>query len=120
MAAISSANVSVIQAYEFGSRTGKSHGLRQILAITLSAQGGTAGDIPASALGLKQITNVQSLGAILSGNPRYVGVGVSALGSDSNYIYPVDLTQATDANRATPANITGTLYVMVEGIPAAA
>lgn len=118
MSAITTAEVTTLQAYEFGNRTNKSQGLRVLAAIVLSSQGATAGDIPASVFGLKQITSVFCYGSTISSNPRATIFQVASIGSDDNYIYPIALTQATDANRADPANLSGTFYVAVEGIPA--
>ena len=122
MAAITSANVQVLETTDVISKALKSFGVRRKLAITLAAQGGTAGDIPASALGLKQITSTRTYAAYIGsawvGNaPTFIGNSTSTLLQDGNYIFPVDLTQATDASRANPANITGVLDVEVEGIP---
>jgi hypothetical protein len=119
MAAITSANVTIHSAYEIGDRTGKSKGIRMTCSVVLTAQGAAAGDLPASAFGLKQITAAECLGSLVGGNPRGQVIGVSALGADGNYIYPLSIINATDANRATPADFTGTLFIMLEGIPAA-
>ena len=116
MAAITSSNVTITDQYEIGTRTGKGRGTRIMASVVLTAQGATAGDIPASAFGLKQITNAYAMGSLISAAPKGVIIGISALGSDANYIYPVSLIQATDADRANPANLTGTIFVCVEGI----
>lgn len=118
MAAITSANVVISNQYEFGSRSSKFIEYRMIATITLAAQGGTAGDIPASAFGLKQITNVRDIACTIGGNPRHCPMQIANFGLDGNYIYPLDPTQATDASRTTPANITGTVVVEISGIPA--
>lgn len=117
MAAITSANVVFLQQpYEFGSRSNKYIEHRMVAQITLTAQGGTAGDIPASAFGLKQITNVRDIAALIGGSPRHCPMQIANIGLDNNYIYPLDPTQATDASRTTPANITGVITVEIAGI----
>lgn len=117
MAAITSANVVVLQPpYEHGSRHGKLVETRMVVQITLAAQGGTAGDIPASAFGLKQITSVRDMAATIGGNPRHCPLQIANYGQNNNYIYPLDPTQATDATRTTPANITGTVVAEIGGI----
>lgn len=120
MAAITSANVVIHQTYEVGTRSGKQLGVGVLATITLAAQGATAGDIPPSVFGLKQFLFVQPLSATISAVKRWVPFGLANFGLDDNYIFPVDLMQATDANRGIPANLTGTFTVYVEGIPASA
>lgn len=119
MAAITSANVVIHDTYEIGTRQGKFRAQAVYATITLAAQGGTAGDIPASVFGLKQITYARNLAATIAAAQREVGFQIANYGVDANYIYPVDPAQATDASRGLPSNITGTCTVYLEGIPAA-
>lgn len=114
MAAITSSNVTLIRTFQNVDRAGCVREKVSDLAITLSAQGGTAGDIPASALGFAVIYAAQALSATISST--MVGA-VVCTAQDGSEIFPVDLTQATDANRANRANLTGTLYVRVFGTP---
>jgi len=118
MAAITSANVTIHDSYEIGSRQGKFRAKRLQATVALTAQGAAAGDIPASAFGLSQITNAYAMGSLISSVRKGATIGISALGVDDNYIYPVSLIQGTDANRADAANLTGDLFVCIEGIPA--
>lgn len=120
MAAITSANVVTHDSYEVGSRSGKFRGIGVLATITLAAQGATAGDIPASVFGLKQITYVNSVAAVIGAAPRYAPVAIANFGANDNYIFPIDVNQATDASRFLPANITGTITLYIEGIPASA
>ena len=114
MAAITSSNVTLVRSWERADLAGWAREKVSDLAITLSAQGGTAGDIPASALGFAKIYCAVCLSANISST--MVG-GLVCVAPDGSEIFPVDLTQATDANRAKRANITGTLYVRVTGTP---
>ena len=118
MAAITASNVTILNEYEIGSKFGKSQGKRINAKITLDTQGATDGDIPASVFGLKAITNAVCYSAYIG--TAWVGcvVGVRSPGSDSNSIFPISVINATDANRANPANITGDIYCIIEGIPA--
>lgn len=118
MAAITSANVAILQGYEVGTRSGKFLAYGMVAAITLTAQGATAGDIPASVFGLKQITHVREISGVIGGNPRHIPMQIANYGQDNNYIYPLNVLEAVDANRGTPANITGVVTVYLEGIPA--
>jgi hypothetical protein len=118
MAAITPSNVTVLDAGDSASKQSKSRGIRRRVAVALTAQGGTAGDLPASAFRLKQITEVNFNGFFDGTNWRAgVQVGIANAGTDNNSVFPADLLQATDASRGNPANLTGTLYLTIEGIP---
>jgi hypothetical protein len=112
MAAITASNVVDIESYDVGTRSGKLVALVRRVAITLSSQGGTAGDIPASVLGFGEIFSAQAQVLDVSGTPKGALVMVAKDGSE---LIPIDLNQATDANRTARANITGVLYVTVTG-----
>lgn len=113
MSAITSSNVEYLRGWFVGDGSGKHVQVKKHLAITLSSQGGTTGDIPASALGLSRIDeiNVQCLDA--SGTITIPHVGVAKDGSE---LLPINLNQSTDASRSTRANLTGILYCWVTGI----
>lgn len=115
MAAITSANVTKVHAYEEGARDGTFVEVVKDLIIALSSQGGTAGDIPASALGFAKIYSAVGMAFDDATNVRGAWVGVATDGSE---IFPIDATQATDANRTLRANLTGSLYVRVTGTQA--
>jgi hypothetical protein len=112
MAAITSANVTVERQWTTTDGTGGVVEVTKDLAIALTAQGATIGDIPASALGLSKIYSVQVHGANLGGIVKAAGMSRAYDGSE---LVPFDLLQATDANRGDRANITGTVYVRVSG-----
>lgn len=115
MAAITSANVTKVRKWEIKDAGGATVEVVADLVIALSAQGGTAGDIPASALGFNKIYSVVAQAAVISATLVGAVVCKDQTGTE---IFPVDVTQATDANRANRANLTGDLYVRVTGSPA--
>jgi hypothetical protein len=112
MAAITASNVTLLRSWEVASKSGARAEISKDLAIVLSAQGATAADIPASALGLSKIYSAVGLAFDDATNVRGAWVGVATDGSE---IFPIDAVQATDANRTLRANLTGTLYVRVTG-----
>lgn len=112
MAAITASNVTLLRAWEQAAKGGDRAEIVKDLKIVLSAQGGTAGDIPASALGFSKLYSVQAQSIVQSAVTRGVIVGLAIDGSE---IFPVDMGQATDANRSLRANTTGDLYVRVTG-----
>ena len=112
MAAITSANVTVIKGWDEGDRTMKWTDSLRRLKIVLAAQGGTVGDIPAAALGLAEIYGVSEATLDVGGTPKATLVFTALNGSE---LITADLTQATDATRADRANLTGNLYVTVRG-----
>jgi hypothetical protein len=113
MAAITSSNVTVIHAYRLGDIGNKYQGVLKRLAIVLSAQGGTAADIPASVLGFSRMDSVSAAVLDVSGTPKGAWVGLS---TDGLEIITFNANQAADANRTARADITGTLYVTVIGL----
>lgn len=116
MAAITSTNVVVTRAWDEGDRGGKVIQSVKQLIITLSAQGGTAADIPASALGFAEVYECYAYGLNVSGTMKGA---LTAIAIDGSEIFPIDVNQATDANRTLRANVTGDLYVTVKGRSAA-
>lgn len=117
--AVTSSDVTILQSYDIGTRTGKSVGQRIYASVVITTDGASADDIPASAFGLKQITYVQCYGALISSAAAAGVFFVADVGTDDNYIYPVNLEQATDADRNNPADVSGTYNLLIEGIPAA-
>lgn len=115
MAAITSANVTLVRSWAVPDIAGAQREVCKDLAIVLSAQGGTAADIPASALGFALMHSCAPQELDVSGTPKGSTVFVSKDGSE---LVPFDVNQATDANRTGRANITGTLYIRVTGHPA--
>lgn len=112
MAAITTSNVTVLSAARIGDIGNKYIMVMKRLKITLSAQGGTAADIPASVLGFTLIYGAYPALLDVSGTPKSATVGVSTNGLE---LITFDANQATDANRTARANVTGDLYVTVLG-----
>jgi hypothetical protein len=112
MAAITSSNVTLISSWEVRSYGGFFETVR-IVDIALTAQGGTANDIPASALGYRSINWAMPIRALDgSSNLRHVPILLEA---DGEGLLTVDIEASTDADRANPANWTGTVRVMLAG-----
>lgn len=114
MAAITSSNVTALDSsgYSVGTASGKLIEYRQRFSIALTAQGGTAGDIPASVLGFQRIRSVRLLYFLTGGSANAnVGVTISS-DADNNSILTFTSTDASTA----AANVTGTLAVEVWGI----
>lgn len=101
--------------WEEGDKYGKRVRIRRNLTITLATQGGATNLIPATALGLAA-GQCQSALCVL-----FVDGGAQKravwLFTDGTNIYVGDPTQATDANRAIPADVTGTLTLEIAGFP---
>ncbi len=106
----------VSRQWEEGDRFGKRQRVVKRLSLSLSSQGGTSNNIPATALGFVAGT-LEKADCILftdgSSNKRVV-----VCFTDGTYLYVSDPTQATDANRGLPSDVTGTLVVEVSGQPA--
>lgn len=112
MAAITSSNVTLISQWEVAAKGGFNETIR-IVDIALTAQGGTADDIPASVLGYSVINWAISLRA-LDGSSALHHIPV-LLEADSAGLLTVDVENATDNARSDPANFTGTVRVMLAG-----
>jgi hypothetical protein len=112
MAAITSANVVVVKSWEDGDRSSKWTSSVRRLKITLAAQGATIGDIPAAALGFREIYDAYAATLMVANVPKGVIVCVDLLGTE---LVTVDINQATDATRGDRANVTGVLFVTVRG-----
>ena len=114
MAAITASAVTALDSsgYSVGTASGKLIEYRQRFSIALTAQGGTAGDIPASVLGFQRITGVRLMYFLTAGLANAnVGVTLSAY-SDSNSL----LTFTAINGSTAAADVTGTLAVEVWGI----
>lgn len=106
----------VLSSWEAGDRFGKRIRVTKRLSLELSSQGGATNNIPATTLGFLA-GQLQKADCILftdgSANKRVVWCF-----TDGTYLYIGDPTQATDANRGLPGDVTGTLIVEVSGLPA--
>ena len=113
MAAVTSSSVTLLDSGTFplGTSSGKLYGTKARFSIALSSQGGTAGDITAALLGFKQIYKVSLLLFLTSGPANAnVGVTIDSYASANNIITFTAIDGSTG-----PANLTGTLYIEVEG-----
>jgi len=109
MAAVAASAVTLISNDLIGSASGKVIATKRRFAIVLSSQGATAGDISDSLLGYAsgRILSVFAYRFIKAG-PADANVNVTTDGSSIYTFTAVDGTTAA-------ANVTGTLYIQVEG-----
>lgn len=112
MAAVTSSQVSYVSGYEVGDRQNKLVYKRLVYDVTFSGNGGTADDCPASLFGLTTILSATALFTNVSSNLRWFVVQVELDGAG---ILTFDPTVAADANRGSPANITGVVRVELLG-----
>jgi hypothetical protein len=111
MAAITASNVTILTDDTVGTASNKRIAVRRRLSIALTAQGGTAGDIPASVLGFNQLYSATLISFVIAGPANAnIGVTLDTWGSNNNIV----TFTAVDGSTA-PANVTGTLYVDVVG-----
>lgn len=114
MSAITSADVTNIKTWRQSIPGGTL--LWRLLDIALASQGGTANDIPASALGFKIIYTAQSCGLVgASADLHCVPVVVE---DDQEGILTINIEDSTDNTRSDPANppVDGDLRVLVCGL----
>lgn len=114
MAAVTAADVTVVRSWETVDRAGCVREKVSDLIIALSTAGSlTTNTIGAAALGFTRINSAYANSVTIS-STKGVTVGVS---TDGLFLFVTSVINATDANRADPADITGTLYVRVTGLP---
>lgn len=102
--------------YEVGDRNGKYRHVRRRLTITLATQGGATNLISAPSLGFATDGLSNAVCCLFTdGGAQKRQVN---LFTDTTNLYVGDPTQATDANRGIPTDVTGTLIFIVEGRPA--
>ena len=104
---IVAADVTVDRVWEAGDRTGKFIHVVKECHFTVTTDGGTTGDMLASVLGFSVIYSAYGI-RLINTNP-YVLPIVTAL--DGSEIF------TTVAGSVTPADVTGTCYVHIEGLP---
>ena len=93
-----------------GGANGKSLIMARGTLVLGAGEGGTTGDIPASLFGLNKIYSVTP--AIKSDDSQ---VALFAVGKDSDELFATNIEQATDANRANPADLAGSWILTVIG-----
>ena len=108
--------VDTAYSYSVGDRHGKQIMLRKKMSLTLSSQGGATNTIGYAALGFASggIIEARCLLFTDGGSQKRAVV----LFTDGNNVYVADPTNATDATRFIPGDVTGTLVLVVEGRPA--
>ncbi len=116
MGAIVSTDVTVVESWDVPLVGGKTNHHR-IVDVALSGNGGTADDIPASTLGFYSIKYALPVRFLVTADSSLLYVPV-VVEEDGFGILTLDLTDATDATRASPANVSaaGTLRVLLVGI----
>lgn len=114
MAAVTSSNVTRISGYESGDRYGNRVEDVKIFDVVLSANGGTADDIPATLFGFTSFNWAEVVRAIDGSSAlAWVSVMVEADGAG---ILVSDPENATDATRGNPSNYTGTVRIRMGGV----
>ena len=122
MAAITTANVALVRSWVVVDQSGGAREVVKDLLITLAAQGGTAGDIPASALGLSRIYSVVAFQGNNAGTITTFGAGMDApTAGYPNSGYLAGGTEiwfeAPGSATGARANYTGVVYCRVTGCP---
>lgn len=106
---LSATGVTIVRAWHEGG-PGLKDRVAVIANIVLSAMGGNVNRIPAAAFGLRVLEGCTN--AVRADGGAVVVAGVTA---DGSRVVLADLTQATDASRATPADVSGTFRITVYG-----
>lgn len=115
MASLVAAAVTVNSQWEEGDRFGKRIRVRRRLSLALTGQGGATNLIPATVLGLAAgQLHWAALGSFTDGGAQ---IRACWLFTDGTNLYCGDPTNATDATRGIPGDLTGTLVVEVMGLP---
>ena len=109
MANLASTAVVVNYGWTEGDVTGKRY-VSLNVTLTLTGQGSVTNQITAASLGLAGIEKCSNF-YDATNNKVYPATPKS----DKSCVLLIDLTQGTDANRATPADITATLTGVVTG-----
>jgi hypothetical protein len=114
MAAITSANVLILNSWEGISKGNKTTRNYRRCRVTLSNQGGTSGDIPASVFNLTDIYEVDSYGINNAGTWTSMPVIVDQT-TDVNGVVRNTGFLTTNLTTGAPASTTGVLEVLVTG-----
>lgn len=106
----------IVSAYEVGDRNGKRVGVRRILTLTLTAQGGATNSIGYAALGFAS-AQILSVHAVNFTDNAAQNRGIIAW-TDKSLVLLGDPQVVTDADRCEPIDLTGTLTIDCFGLPA--
>ena len=104
----------VVESYEVGDRFGKFRKVYRQLSLSLSSQGGATNTIGAVALGFRS-GGLQSVNCVLFTDGGSQKRAVWCF-TDGTNLYIGDPTNATDATRGIPGDVTGTLVVDCWGL----
>lgn len=104
----------IVSVWEEGDRNGKFLRLAKILDLTLSSQGGATNNIPDFALGFSSIDRVEFIN-FTDGSSQNRALFVW---TDGALVLLGDPQASTDNARGEPADVSGTLRVLVAGQPA--
>lgn len=105
--------VDAAYSYMIGDRHGKQIMYRKKMSITLSTQGGATNTIGYAALGFASGGIIEARCVLFTDGGSQKRAVV--LFTDGNNVYVADPTNATDATRFIPGDVTGTLVLIVEG-----
>ena len=109
MAAISASNVTVLENWDVGTKSGQKRGVAVRCYATLSTQGATALDLPASAFGMSTI--VEATGGTLDATGTYTAQPLGVPPANTS-VFPGSMVDGS------PINLTGNLYMTLIGQPA--
>lgn len=116
MAAVASTDVTRVSSYESGDRFGRRIEEVKIYDVVLTANGGTADDIPASLFGLTTLNWVQCIRALDNAGTPLLANLVPVVETDGAGFLVCDPETSTDADRGHPANYTGSIRVRIGGV----
>lgn len=116
MAAVASTDVTRVSGYESGDRYGRRIEDVKIFDVVLTANGGTANDIPATLFGFTTINWVQCVRALDDAGTPLLANLVPVVEADGAGFLVCNPETSTDADRGHPANYTGTIRVRMGGV----
>lgn len=115
MAALTQSGVVINDAFKQGGTSGRKFKVLDV-TLTLSSQGGLTNNIPASLFGLRRIIQAYGFRTTASVRAEF-GPNLNSATPPLNgtLLVAYDNTNATDANRDNPADLTGTFRGFIEG-----
>jgi hypothetical protein len=113
MAAVTASNVTLLRVIELGDKSSKFFSKLATYNVVLTANGGTAGDIPASLFGMTKINLAICCRAI--DNALALSTLTVVIETGDAGILVCDPENATDATRGNPTNYTGSMVLTLIG-----
>lgn len=101
MADLTKSDLTVLDSWTEGDKTGKAKLLVKVVAITSGTAGGTSNQIPASVFDMREIYSAQIKGVDNADPGAYAYIPDYA----GENLLAINLEQATDANRGDPADV---------------